>query len=661
MRTVHLSPAGLPLLVALGLSLACGSSPPGGGAGPGPDGGSSEPDGGSTDAAVGRDGGGIAPDSAPAQEGGNVSGPLQLDACGKGDYCFVWPKPLGWDLGSVYVAAADDVWIAGGPGGIAHYDGKTWTQASLHSNADFVLVPRAADDIWAMAGQGADAPQLRHFDGQTWTSVALPGGQAGSIAPVGPNDAWAMISDSQSQLPVLYHWDGKAWTASSQTIAGYYATVTGTAPDDAWIYGDQSFYRLLGDTWQPATPPPMSTAGATAELLPLGANAAWFVGGQDNYAWNGMTWSSVTPASESGRYSARSPSDIWVANEYEAEHWDGTTWSTVSIPGQNSVSAIDGTTSVWGVGAFGAISELQSTGFVQANMPPTFAPTYRAVRAFADDDVVLAGTSALAHWDGTAFTAGPDVGMNDWSAADGTSSQDYFVVGATLVLDQTGIGYADTYGTAAHLVGGQETILPMPSATMPILRAVYAAAANDVWAVGDEGTIVHYDGQAWTFAAGWAPDDTKGPFTSVSGRSASDVWAAGSGATLHYDGNSWTASSDPVAMQVQSICPGQGNQEWAASANGVIHYDGSSWQAMPWPANWPSQGDPTTLSQCATGGSDAFFTSAQGFVVHWDGTTLSQELLYRGSVVDWIQGVGASPSGKLWLAFYGGELAVHQP
>jgi hypothetical protein len=605
---------------------------------------------------------GPGPDGGGGDDGG-VMGPRLLDPCGPGDYCFAAPKPLGWDLGSVYVAAADDIWIAGGPGGIAHYDGKAWSQISLHSNSGFVLVPRAADDIWALAGLGPDAPQARHFDGQKWSTITLPMGQGiQSLAPIGPSDAWGIADVAQT--PTLFHWDGQAWTQSSMAIPGYYASVVGSGPDNAWIYGDKAFYRLSGGSWQAVTPPPMPVAGSTNQLLPLGPNVAWFIESQNNYAWNGMSWASVTPAPSGGTYFGHSASDVWVPTSYSAQHWDGMTWSSVQIPGMNAVAAIDGsTTSVWAVGIYGSVSKLQGMGFVQQNAPITYAPTYRAVKAFADNDVVAVGDRGLAHWDGTSFTSGPDIGQNDWYGTDGTSSQDYFVVGATLVPDQTGIGLDDTYGTAAHITsGGQETILAMPSMTMPILRAIYVPAANNAWAVGDQGTIVHYDGNAWTFATGWSPDLTKGPFSSIAGHSASDIWAAGSGITAHYDGIAWTASTDSVAKLASYLCAGSGSVMWGGNTGSLISYDGMTWNAMYFPPSWPTTGDPTSLSRCAAGGAkDAWFTSTQGFVVHYDGTALSQELLYRGQVVDWVQGIGASPAGTLWLTFYGGELASREP
>lgn len=68
------------------------------------------------------------------------------------------------------------------------------------------------------------------------------------------------------------------------------------------------------------------------------------------------------------------------------------------------------------------------------------------------------------------------------------------------------------------------------------LSGVWGSASDDVWAVGEAGTILHYDGAQWT--ASESP--TKAWLTSVSGSAPDDVWAVGESVVLHWDGTSWT-------------------------------------------------------------------------------------------------------------------------
>ncbi len=74
----------------------------------------------------------------------------------------------------------------------------------------------------------------------------------------------------------------------------------------------------------------------------------------------------------------------------------------------------------------------------------------------------------------------------------------------------------------------------------PRLRGIWGVASDAVFAVGDAGLVLRWDGAAWirqpvpaTVAAA--------SFRAVWGRSASDVYAVGlGGASIHFDGTSWT-------------------------------------------------------------------------------------------------------------------------
>jgi hypothetical protein len=67
--------------------------------------------------------------------------------------------------------------------------------------------------------------------------------------------------------------------------------------------------------------------------------------------------------------------------------------------------------------------------------------------------------------------------------------------------------------------------------------AVWGSGPSDVFAVGDLGVILHYDGTAWhPMASG-----TTRVLLEVWGRSAHDVYASGRGGVmLHFDGSGWT-------------------------------------------------------------------------------------------------------------------------
>lgn len=103
------------------------------------------------------------------------------------------------------------------------------------------------------------------------------------------------------------------------------------------------------------------------------------------------------------------------------------------------------------------------------------------------------------------------------------------------------------------------------------LYGVWAAREDEVWAVGASGTVLRYDGKAWTRHA----TKVASPLTAVWVGDGGSGWAVGPGALLKYDGKGW---------QKQEPLPGAPLLVWGAAADDVWvaggsmhHWDGSSW------------------------------------------------------------------------------------
>jgi len=72
------------------------------------------------------------------------------------------------------------------------------------------------------------------------------------------------------------------------------------------------------------------------------------------------------------------------------------------------------------------------------------------------------------------------------------------------------------------------------------LHSVWGSSGSDVFAVGDSGRILHYNGSTWSAMTSW----TTNILHSVWGSSGSEVFAVGdSGRILHYNGSTWSAMS----------------------------------------------------------------------------------------------------------------------
>ena len=134
------------------------------------------------------------------------------------------------------------------------------------------------------------------------------------------------------------------------------------------------------------------------------------------------------------------------------------------------------------------------------------------------------------------------------------------------------------------------------------LTAVSGSASNDVWAVGQGkgiftnrtfAKIHHWDGQRWTekvcraVSASNPPGDYEGGgpdayFTGVAAAASNDVWAVGANGSgpmiLHWDGRAWTTVTHPRAFPNSAVLRGvtsKGGSAWSVGFEIVFDSSGS--------------------------------------------------------------------------------------
>lgn len=165
---------------------------------------------------------------------------------------------------------------------------------------------------------------------------------------------------------------------------------------------------------------------------------------------------------------------------------------------------------------------------------------------------------------------------------------------------------------------------PLPQGNQ--LRGIWGAAPDDIWAVGDGGTILHYDGATWSAPVPIGAA-TKNDLYTIYGTSAKDIWAAGANGTLiHYDGQNWSSAPDSGARTDQALYGiwGSGpNDYWAVGEPSkgaliVLHYDGKGWSVGAVMGILPAT---TLYSVWGSGPTDIWAVGAQGFIIHYGGTS----------------------------------------
>jgi len=111
------------------------------------------------------------------------------------------------------------------------------------------------------------------------------------------------------------------------------------------------------------------------------------------------------------------------------------------------------------------------------------------------------------------------------------------------------------------------------------LNGIYAESPKNVFAVGDRGTILHYDGSRWTVSE----SGTKNLLFSVWGSSPENIYAAGGrGTLLRYDGASWKAMEVPQKGHYIGIWGRSGDGfTMVGDAGLALHFDGKEWSPLP--------------------------------------------------------------------------------
>ncbi|HEU0297110.1 MAG TPA: hypothetical protein VFR47_30500 [Anaerolineales bacterium] len=336
----------------------------------------------------------------------------------------------------------------------------------------------------------------------SWKIVSSPnvgtgtyGNRLNAVTAVSANDVWAVgFSPHPSGTPLyirqtlIEHWDGRNWSVvPSPNPAGDTDVelngVDAISSSDVWA---------VGHSGDPSTIPQTLTVH-----------------------WNGNSWS-IVPSPSPGTYNGNvlnavsgvSANDIWAVGWYQSGatgqeggaltmHWDGTAWTVVPNP-----------------------SRWQLYG----------------VTAISSNDVWAVGEQSILHWNGmnwsaVSFPPPPGDSYQVFKGISAVSANDIWAVGYSQWSYFYGYRYAPlTY----HWDGTRWSWVPNAGGTDEFMFAVTAIAANDVWAVGDNGQTQHWNGADWSRVAAPYPG-LGGRLNGIAAASASDVWAVGT----YSDSNQW--------------------------------------------------------------------------------------------------------------------------
>ncbi len=292
--------------------------------------------------------------------------------------------------------------------------------------------------------------------------------------------------------------------------------------------------------------------------------------------------------------------------------------------------------------------------------------SYNAIWGTSANDVYAVGSqSSIVHFDGTTWT--------QVSAPLPGSANLITITGVDGDVFTSGRAGSATSVILRSTAGGPFTMMTVPT---NITYALWGSNKTNVFAVGDSGGILHWDGVSWTKMQ----TSITTQVVAVAGSSAAEVFAvSNAGAILRFTGAGW---ADPVATP--SHVTSKLADVWAAAPNdvvavgaGVFRLQGQAWVdnsidfAGGVKAVWGrGTGDIEVIGQLAAahwngtawsqtmtsgigtlaapvdlwGSSTALYAAGAG-IVEYNGSSWASIADQEVYVADWV-----SPSGKVWVA-----------
>lgn len=423
-------------------------------------------------------------------------------------------------LSDVWMHTRDTAWAVGADGVALRRTGSAWTTTATNTTARLRAVSGNGREAFAVGDGGV----VRRFLNAAWLPVVSPTGET-------LRDVWAARGLTGDVVIVgdfgtLLRWQEDRLEADPAAGSANLLAVDVSASSGRMVVaGDGiALARTTGD-WAELAVPYRTRFSAVA----LNADGASWIGGQRGLVmrsnWNATAWNtlSLTPdlldvwstsathalaVGELGfifRYDGASwtrqlaptlerLNTVWAASPSLAFaggdngallRWNGTAWTAQPSPTGEHIYAMWGASAdaVWAVTQGGEV--LFWDGVEWAVVHQQTRPLY-GVYGTGASDVHAVGLDGIAlHYDGT-----------DWTPrATGTN---HVLVGLWAGPGERAVTVGARNFTNGVSLRYDGTWQELPSGGAQILSAVWGAIEWDLYAVGDAGTILRYNGTGWS-------------------------------------------------------------------------------------------------------------------------------------------------------------------
>ncbi|MBX5480468.1 MAG: hypothetical protein IRZ16_01275 [Myxococcaceae bacterium] len=237
---------------------------------------------------------------------------------------------------------------------------------------------------------------------------------------------------------------------------------------------------------------------------------------------------------------------------------NGNWYLNVGGPSATDVYAVGGTTDV------GSIRHFDGSAWTEVD-PGVDVPLLNWVHAFSPNDVWIAGNAGtLLHFDGQNWTkATPLTDQPLWGIW-GAAPDDVWAVG--------GSGFSSGSALLLHYDGTTWTpkdVPPLSRENVFAFYKVWGTSAQDVFVVGQDGVVIHFDGTGWTDQPSGAKDDLislwgTGPHHVVA------VGGRGNGIVAEWNGSEWKTTSLAPLPGLNGVWMDSDDAAWVAGTQGTL-------------------------------------------------------------------------------------------
>jgi len=510
--------------------------------------------------------------------------------------------------------------------------------------------------LWGMAGRGpedlyavGDDGLVLHYDGREWARQAcdstLP---LHAIACTGPEEAvavgWlgAIVRGEKEQWRIVQGGPKESRVASDDSNDRSDYPLFGVASDRkgrGWAGGDAGrIVEGAGDVWRDRD----SGCKANLRAVECHPDGSVFVCGADGTILRGSDdqWEcleSGTCSMLTGMAALESGDMIAVGGEYTARgtafegrllHFDGRKWRVIetdfALPRLRGVATHDGSFVVAGDGGL----SLRYDGTQLQQLESSTRHDLYAALTFGDRETTLCGGFGTIV---QTVDAEMDADAESLDTATADAAREVATTGHWEVIEQNessatlrGVwGTADEQlfavgdeGTILHFDGGRWQRMTSPSSAR--LHAVWGNARDCVYAVGEGGVVLQFDGVSWRVAYQGSLSLT---LVAVTGFDTGEVFCVGDGGlVLRFDGLAWERVETGTSAAFFAVWGMDARHVLAVGeAGAVLRFNGERWDPF-------SVGVEHALYSVWGGAlDDVYVSGSSGALVHFDGGRWNRE------------------------------------